>query len=75
MSWLNSLGARMEELAASQKHVNESQAQTEANLSALTEIVSDLGRAQTRTEAALTALTQRVDSLAETVERHVNGHS
>jgi uncharacterized protein YukE len=62
MGWINQLGS--------------TQAQMETNLSALTAIVSDLGRAQTRTEDALTALVRRVDALAEMMERHVHdGHA
>lgn len=39
----------------------EMQKQTEANLSALTSIVADLGRAQTRTEKALASLSEKLD--------------
>lgn len=45
---------KMGELAEMQKL-------TEANLSALTSIVADLGRAQTRTEKALASLSEKLD--------------
>ena len=48
-------------LARAQEELTEAQKTTEANLSALTIIMADLGRAQARTERALASLTERFD--------------
>lgn len=67
-SWINSLGTRMEELAESHKglaeaqgELAEAQKQTEAHLSVLSEVMTDLGRAQARTENALASLIERFE--------------
>jgi DNA repair exonuclease SbcCD ATPase subunit len=41
--------------------LTEAQKQTEAHISVLADVMSELGRAQTRTEAALTSLTERFE--------------
>jgi hypothetical protein len=48
-------------LTQAQTELTEAQKQTEANLSALLVIVSDLGRAQLRTERTLEKLSEKVD--------------
>lgn len=61
----------MRDRAEMQKHTAEMQKRTEANLSALTDIVADLGRAQTQTEKALTRTENAVANLTEMFERHI----
>jgi hypothetical protein len=58
---LDDFGTRMAALVEAQRETQESQKQAAAGLSALVQIVADLGRAQTRTEQALASLTERFD--------------
>ena len=60
-SWINTLGTRMEEFGTRMEELAEAQKQTQAHLSVLAEIVSDIGRAQARTEQTLASLTEKID--------------
>ncbi len=69
---------RMEGIAERMEGIAESQKQTGANLSALTEIVAELGRAQKRTEEKLAqtdeqlrTTDEQLRALAATVNRYI----
>jgi ABC-type transporter Mla subunit MlaD len=62
--WMEDLQRRMEGIA-------ELQEQTGSNLSALTEIVADLGRAHQRTEEKLAQTNEQLSALAATVNRYI----
>jgi anti-sigma-K factor RskA len=52
--------------------VAEAQKQTEAHISVLAEVMSELGRAQTRTEVALTRTEAALTSLTERFEQYIS---
>ncbi len=54
------------------RELAEAQKQTEAHISVLAEVMSELGRAQTRTEAALTRTEVAVTSLTERFEQYIS---
>lgn len=63
---------RMDEYERRSGELAEAQKQTEAHISVLAEVMSELGRAQTRTEAALTRTEVAVTSLTERFEQYIS---
>lgn len=66
--WINKLGTAQANLEVKVGALTDAQIRTEESL-------RSLGEAQKRTEESLAALTKRVDKLADTVERHIEGHN